>query len=101
MEVLDYRAENQIVVSQDYIQQDTDGRRFVFTAQDVDEETVARKTYIETGETYNNRAVVQSGLQPGDRIITNGSRGLADGQPIALSQSPQEAGAPENLTNNG
>ncbi|WP_170067682.1 efflux RND transporter periplasmic adaptor subunit [Neolewinella xylanilytica] len=101
VEVLDYRADEQIVVSQDYIQQDNDGRRFVFTANEADGETVARKTYIETGESFNNRAVVTSGLQTGDRIITNGSRGLADGQPIDLSRSPQETAAPEKLTTNG
>ncbi|MGB3802045.1 MAG: efflux RND transporter periplasmic adaptor subunit [Lewinella sp.] len=101
VEILDYQATEQIIVSQDYIQQDADGRRFVFTARDEEGDIVARKTYIQTGESYNNRAVVNEGLQTGDRLITNGSRGLADGQPIALSRAPQEGQNPENLTNNG
>ena len=92
VEVMDFAAEDIIVVSQDQIQQDVDGQRYVFIAEEVDGETVARKTYIETGQTYDNRAVVESGLKAGDRVITTGGRGLTDGQAIALSQSPLQSG---------
>ena len=89
VEVQDFEATDQIVVSQDQIQQDVDGQRYVFTAEEDEEgELVARKTYVQTGPSYNNQAVIESGLKSGDRIITTGGRGLTDGQPIALSQSP-------------
>jgi RND family efflux transporter MFP subunit len=88
VEVLDFSAEDLIVVSQDQIQQDVDGRRYVFTAEETADGIQARKTFITTGPSFNNRAVVASGLEAGDRIITSGGRGLTDGQPIALSQSP-------------
>ncbi|MCP9236265.1 efflux RND transporter periplasmic adaptor subunit [Lewinella sp. JB7] len=101
VEVLDFAAEDLIVVSQDQIQQDVDGQRYVFTAEEVDGETVARKTYVRTGRSYNNRAVVESGLTAGARIITSGSRGLTDGQPISLSQSPVQTGTTANPTTNG
>ena len=92
VEVLDYAADEQIVVSQDQIQQEIDGRRFVFTVAEDERGLVARKTYIETGQSYNNQATVASGLAAGDRIITNGSRGLTEGQPISLSQAPATNG---------
>ncbi|MBB4080010.1 RND family efflux transporter MFP subunit [Lewinella aquimaris] len=98
VEVLDFEAQDLIVVSQDQIQQDVDGQRYVFTAQEVDGELVARKTYVRTGRNYNNRAVIESGLDAGARIITSGSRGLTDGQPIALSQSPVQTGTTDNPT---
>ena len=89
VEVLDYSAENVIVVSQDQIQQEIDGRRFVFLATDGgDKGTLASKTYIETGNNFDNKAVIESGLKVGDRIITAGSRGLTDGQKVSLSQNP-------------
>ena len=91
VEVQDYAAEDLIVVSQDQIQQDVDGQRYVFTAEEVDGELVARKTYVQTGASYDNKAVIESGLAVGDRVITNGGRGLTDGQPIALSQSPLQS----------
>ena len=99
VEILQYAADSQIVISQDYIQQDVEGRRFVFTAREVDGELQATKTYVTTGPSYNNRAVIESGLERGARIITNGGRGLTDGQPIALSEVPAETD--QTLSNNG
>ena len=101
VEVLDYEAADQIIVSQDYILQEVDGQRYVFVAEDgEDGGLVARKTYVATGQSYNNKAIIESGLEVGARIITNGTRGLTDGQPIALSQSPIQP-TEENLSNNG
>lgn len=88
VEVLDFAGENLIVVNQDQIQQEIDGRRYVFLAADSENGSVARKIYVETGESYDNNAVITSGLKVGDRIITDGSRGLTDGQKVSLSQNP-------------
>lgn len=88
VEILDFEGKDLIVVSQDQIQQEIDGRRFVFTVGEGERGPVAKKTYIETGQNYDNKAIVASGLLAGDRIITNGSRGLTDGQPISLSKDP-------------
>jgi RND family efflux transporter MFP subunit len=89
VEILDFSADDLIVVSQDQIQQEIDGRRFVFLAVDEGEKgALARKAYVETGSSYNNKAIIESGLKVGDRIITAGSRGLTDGQKVTLSQNP-------------
>lgn len=88
-EVLEYEAKDQLIVSQDIIQQEVDGRRYVFTVGEGGEAgPIARKRYVETGDTYNNQAIIQNGLKAGDRIVTDGSRGLTDGQSITLSQNP-------------
>ena len=84
IEVLDFQASDIIVVSQDQIQQEIDGRRYVFLVDEKDGETIARKQYIETGESYDNQAVVTAGLKVGDRIITAGGRGLTDGQRVSV-----------------
>lgn len=89
VEILDFTGDDLIVVSQDQIQQEIDGRRFVFLAVDEGEKgTVAHKAYVETGESYDNKAIIEAGLKVGDRIITAGSRGLTDGQKVTLSQNP-------------
>lgn len=88
VEILDFSADEIIVVSQDQIQQEIDGRRFVFLAQAGENGEVASKAYVETGESYDNKAIITDGLKVGDRIITDGSRGLTDGQKISLSQNP-------------
>lgn len=89
VEILDFSVESAIIVSQDQIQQEIDGRRFVFVAEDGGENgPVARKRFVETGASFNNRAQIESGLTVGDKLITAGSRGLTDGQKVSLSQSP-------------
>jgi len=89
VEILDFSAEDIIVVSQDQIQREIDGRRFVFVAVEAPEKgSIAKKVYVETGGSYDNKAVIESGLRVGDRIITQGSRGLTDGQKVSLSQNP-------------
>ena len=88
VEVLDFKGEDLIVVSQDQIQQEIDGRQFVFLARDGENGPQATKAYVETGESYNNKAIVTSGLKIGDRIITDGSRGLTEGQKVSLSRNP-------------
>ncbi len=88
VEVLDFSGEDLIVVSQDQIQQEIDGQRYVFVAQDVDGEIRAKKTYVTTGMSYDNKAVIEAGLSAGDRVVTTGARGLTDGQAVSLSQNP-------------
>lgn len=89
VEVLDFNANDVIVVSQDQIQQEIDGRRFVFLAvDDAEKGSVAKRTYIKTSASFDNKAVVEAGLNVGDRVITAGGRGLTDGQKVSLSQNP-------------
>ncbi len=88
VEVLDYEAENVLTVSQDNIQQEIDGRRFVFAAVEGEGIVRAQKAYVSVGSSYNNQAVIEGGVAAGDRIITSGARGLTDGQRISLSQNP-------------
>lgn len=85
VEILNFKAEDLIVVSQDQIQQEIDGRRYVFLVGEKEGSSIAKKRYIETGASYNNKAIIKSGLQVGDKIITAGSRGLTDGQAISVS----------------
>lgn len=89
VEILDKALESAIVVGQDRIQQEIDGRRFVFVAEeDPEQGPVAKKRYVEVGASFDNQAQITSGLEVGDRIITAGSRGLTDGQKVNLSQNP-------------
>lgn len=88
VEIQDLAASDVLVLSQNDIQQEVNGQRYVFVVgQNEEGKTVARKTYVTIGETYANQAIVTEGLTAGDRIITGGGRGLTDGQVIELSQA--------------
>ena len=41
---------------------------------------------IKTGETDGTRTVVLSGLQPGDRVVTDGTDRLRDGAPVRITE---------------
>ncbi|NJO87330.1 MAG: hypothetical protein HC821_04955 [Lewinella sp.] len=87
--VLEQEIKQVIVLSQDIIQQELDGRRYVFVAKlQEDGHLHASKVYVTTGQTLDNRAVVDIGLKAGDVVVTTGSRGLVDGQLITLSSAP-------------
>lgn len=87
VEILKEEVKDVIVISQDMVQQEVNGRSFVFLAVPGKEEgsTVAKKAFIEPGSHANNMVLIRDGLSVGDKLITTGSRGLVDGQHIALS----------------
>ncbi|MEM9836059.1 MAG: efflux RND transporter periplasmic adaptor subunit [Bacteroidota bacterium] len=87
VEVLKNEMKNVIVISQDLIQREISGQRFVFiVGQDQEGQQIARKVYVETGASFNNQAIIESGLTPGDQVVTRGARGLSDRQIISLTQ---------------
>jgi membrane fusion protein, multidrug efflux system len=48
----------------------------------------AKRTTVQTGTTNNGRIVIESGLNPGDRIVTTGLGKLFDGAHLVLNATP-------------
>lgn len=69
-----------IVVPQDTVIEEQDSRS-IFVARG----NTAVKLPVRLGETYRDQVVVESGLRPGDHIITLGHRRLEDGQAIEVA----------------
>jgi RND family efflux transporter MFP subunit len=67
-----------LVVPSILIKKDFDGE-FLFVADTSNNKMVARKRYIHTSVNDNNRTLIDSGLQAGDRIITEGFAQVSDG----------------------
>jgi membrane fusion protein, multidrug efflux system len=79
MSIRTYQAGDALVVPSIMIKQDTQGY-FVFIAdKNSAGDLVARKIYIERGMTGEGRTMITSGLQPGDRLITQGHNRVIDG----------------------
>ncbi len=64
--------------------QDINGEKVVYVAQKNGDQMVARRRVIKMDGVYDNLALVLSGLQAGDKIITVGYQGLNDGQFIKI-----------------
>ncbi|MCQ2251489.1 MAG: efflux RND transporter periplasmic adaptor subunit [Bacteroidales bacterium] len=62
------------------IQQDSDGRNFVWTASD----GKATRKAVETGEVIGNKIVINQGLATGDKVITSGYQKVSEGSEINI-----------------
>jgi len=66
------------------IVQETGQEQFIFVAEQTDEDWIARRRSVKTGNSYNDRTEVLSGLQEGEHVVTFGYQNLADGQKLAV-----------------
>ncbi len=53
---------------------------------------------IKTGETDGTNTVVASGLNPGDRVVTDGTDRLKDGAPVRITEGAQAAAGDGRVT---
>jgi multidrug efflux pump subunit AcrA (membrane-fusion protein) len=83
LKINDYRNDSAIVAPLSIIQQSADGKNFVYVAVQKDKNLVAEKREVSYTWTYNGMAEITSGLQPGDQLITDGSKDLNPGDVIA------------------
>lgn len=81
VQIQDYKTPNAITIPVNTLQNDEKGK-FVLIAAIENGKLVARKKSIIVGELYGEKLEVKSGLQPGDKIISDGFQGLYDGQLI-------------------
>jgi membrane fusion protein (multidrug efflux system) len=90
MLVNDYEAKNQIVLPLELVQQEVGGRNFVLIRDEVPTGPIARKVYVETGESYEGEIEVVKGLKGNEVIIVEGARGLTDQEPITIVNTQKE-----------
>ena len=81
LKINDYKADNDIIVSVNYIQNDPSGN-FVYVAQKDGIKSVAKKMYVEQGQSYNGLVEITKGLKQGDLIVTTGYLDLEQGEVI-------------------
>lgn len=58
------------------------GQSFVYVATQAENGTVAKQRAVNLGDTVGNDYAVNSGLQPGDKVIVSGTQFLVDGAPV-------------------
>ena len=82
--VQNYKAANATVIPVDLVQHD-ELNSYVYVVGQEGSKTVAQKRVIKTGNTYNGKVEVTSGLTAADRIISGGYQNLNEGQPVAVA----------------
>lgn len=91
MLINDYSEDNVVTIPLELVQQEVGGKNYVFITEDGANGTMARKVYVETGDSYNNEIVISSGLKGGEQIIVDGARDMSDDELIEVSNSKIEA----------
>jgi len=81
VKINDYSTQKAIVLPLNVIQTDNKGN-FVLVAKQENNQYIARKKAMQTGQQYNGLAEVTGGLEPGEKVITSGYMSLNEGQVI-------------------
>ncbi|WP_139924775.1 efflux RND transporter periplasmic adaptor subunit [Hymenobacter sp. DG01] len=81
--IQNYARQNATVLPVDLVQKD-EQNSYVLVVGAKGNQKVAAKRIIQTGNTYNGKVEVTSGLQPGDQVISAGYQNLNEGQAVSL-----------------
>jgi membrane fusion protein (multidrug efflux system) len=79
----DYSATNVVTIPINTLQSDETGK-YVLVGVQQNDRLVAHKKSITIGQAYGDKVQVTSGLEFGDRLITDGFQGLYEGQLITI-----------------
>jgi membrane fusion protein (multidrug efflux system) len=81
--IQNYAAASATVIPVDLVQHDEENSYVYVVAQEAGK-AVAKKRIIKTGNTYNGKVEVTSGLTAEDKIISGGYQNLNEGQKVAV-----------------
>ncbi|WP_118950991.1 efflux RND transporter periplasmic adaptor subunit [Taibaiella helva] len=90
--IMDYSKPDAITIPMNTLQTDDKGK-FVLVATEEGGKLIARKKQVEIGELYGDKLEIRSGLNVGDRLITQGFQSVYDGQRI--TENAQSVGSQE------
>ena len=79
MKIVDYKTDEAIVVPVDLLQRSGEGYYAMVAVEDKGK-LVAKKKMVTVGHTYNGQAEVLTGIEPSDKVVTNGYRDLNENQ---------------------
>lgn len=82
LKIKDFEIDNAIVVPSIIVKKDFEGS-YLYLAKKEGKNLVAKKTYIQISKTYNNLSLIESGIQLGDKIITEGYSQVVNGTLIS------------------
>ena len=83
--IQNYDAANATVIPVDLVQHD-ELNSYIFVVGKEGSKSVAEKRIIKTGNTYNGKVEVTSGLTATDQVISAGYQNLNEGQEVAVQQ---------------
>jgi membrane fusion protein (multidrug efflux system) len=83
MAINDRNLKDVIVAPVDVLQKGATGN-YVYIAEEQNGKWLARRRSVDMGLSYENQAEITSGLQAGDRLITDGFKEVSEGQVVSF-----------------
>jgi RND family efflux transporter MFP subunit len=77
-------GETGVAVPRGAVMRYPDGRTTVWIAAQDGERTVARERQVELGRSFDGLVHVETGLEPGQRVVVRGNETLRPGQPVRI-----------------
>jgi membrane fusion protein, multidrug efflux system len=84
MKIIDYQANNALVVPVNLLQSAEDGDFLLVAEKTGDKQATAKKVAVKQGQNYNGMVEIKSGLQKGDWVISTGFQDVNNGETIAF-----------------
>jgi len=81
-----YSTDQALVVPSIMIKQDIQGHFVYVATEDAEGDLVAQKVYVERGLSGEGITMILSGIEPGDRLITQGHNRVSNGTLIRISE---------------
>lgn len=66
------------------VQEEISGQRYVYVMVEENNSFIAKKKYIDIGESFDEEVVIPIGLKENDLLITEGSRNIVANEPVQL-----------------
>ncbi len=90
LQILELEKDSAVVLPLDLIMEDRAGNNYVFVLEPTDKPDIytVKKRVIRVGPSYNGRAMIVDGLNPGDLLARLGARGLTEGDRVRI-RKPQ------------
>lgn len=82
LKVRDYKSDSTVVIPTSLIQITPTGEEFVYVVRNENDRTIASKTMIKSGMTYNNNSEVLEGLTGSETLVNRGARSIKDGDVV-------------------
>ena len=84
VKINDYTNDSAIVIPMSAIQQNSEGKTFVFIAdKNKDGKLIAKKQSVSYTNSYNGLVEISAGLNSGSQLITDGSSDLNEGDIVS------------------
>lgn len=83
LKIIDYVNPKAIVVPTNVVQEDSQKNKYVYVAENSNGKTgTAKKVIVKVGQSSNNVTEILSGLNPKDRVVTEGANTVSEGMKL-------------------